>query len=101
MGYSTGINRTEAEAFADNTLLVAKNRNGIQLMMKRTNEWIAFNNIRINASKSTYHWRIPDESHKAKLKIEGQNIQEEGQSGHFTYLGWTTNMDLDWTVQSE
>ena len=54
------------------------------------------NRIIINEEKSTYHW---NNDSAADIKTRGRLLKQQGEGGFFTYLGWTTNMKLDWSVQ--
>ena len=50
----------------------------------------------INEEKSTYHW---NNDTPADTRTRGRKLNTQGEGGFFTYLGWTTNMKLDWSVQ--
>lgn len=71
---------------------------GVKNMMNKVNMFMDYNNVMMNEDKSTYHWINDDE---IRLETRGQKLRSEGDLGLFTYLGWTTNLHLDWTEQVE
>jgi ribonuclease HI len=64
--------------------------------MDMVSEFMIHNDIKINCKKSSYHWRSLC---KAEVSFQGEKLKEESSDGWFTYLGWTTNLELDWGNQ--
>lgn len=94
--YRTGNEQFYAQAFADDTALLASSKKGIEDRMNRVNLFMQHNNISINEDKSTYHW---NRDSAGNIETRGRKLKYEGDTGLFTYLGWTTNLHLDWTEQ--
>ena len=94
--YRIGKDGYWAQAYADDTALVASTKKGIVERMKRVDEFMIHNNVKINEDKSTYHWRGDT---LVKVTTRGKDLKQEGEAGLFTYLGWTTNLQLEWTEQ--
>lgn len=86
------------KAFANDMALVSGSTKGIEIMMKRVNKFMEYNNVIINETKSQYHWNNSKKG-PADLRTRGHKLNQKGEGGFFTYLGWTTNMKLDWSVQ--
>ena len=97
-GYSIGTDIFDIGAYADDMTLMSESGHGIRNMMEKVNVFMDHNNVLINEDKSTYHW-INDDS--TLLETRGRKLRVEGDLGLFTYLGWTTNLRLDWTEQIE
>ena len=95
--YRIGNNNFFGQAFADDTALLASSRKGIEERMKKVNSFMEYNNICINEDKSTYHWNRDQE---AIITTRGRKLKYSGNNGMFTYLGWTTNLLMDWSVQT-
>lgn len=96
IGYQIGNKTTTNKAFADDMALISGSKKGIETLMNRVNRFMEYNRVTINATKSQYHW---NNDIAATVKTRGHRLKEEGEAGYFTYLGWTTNLLMDWSVQ--
>lgn len=94
--YRIGRDEFSVGAYADDMTMISASKKGVENMMTKVNEFMDFNNVIINHDKSTYHWLGNEE---AELKTRNNDLKREGDIGLFTYLGWTTNLRLDWNDQ--
>ena len=62
---------------------MSRSRDGILEVMTKVNLFMEHNGIKINVSKSTYHWTKNETTPKSQMKA----LKKEGQTGMFTYLG--------------
>lgn len=86
-GYSISKDNTIDKAFADDMALVSGSKKGIELMMERVNRFMEYNNVIINETKSHYHWNNSKKG-PADLRTRGHKLNQRGEGGLFTYLGW-------------
>lgn len=96
--YTIGNDDYLAGAYADDMTLISDSGVGIQYRLDMVNTFMAHNNIKINCSKSSYRWARDD---KATISCDGESLDEQGDIGMFMYLGWTTNLKLNWDMQVE
>lgn len=94
--YQIGTESFHSGAYADDMTLIARSHNGIIERMRMVDSFMTHNDIKINTTKSGYHWRGDS---KADVRCKGERFDEQGDKGLFTYLGWTTNLHLDWRHQ--
>lgn len=78
--------------------LIADSGEGIQHRLDMVNTFMSHNHIKINCNKSSYHWARDT---RADIACDGERLDEQGELGSFTYLGWTTNLALQWETQVE
>ena len=95
-GYTVGNHVLIEKAFADNMALVSGSKTGIQNLMNKVNRFMEYNRVIINETKSQYHWV---NTVQADVRTRGHKLNEKGPAGFFTYLGWTLNLQMDWSVQ--
>ena len=98
--YQIGSEKYNGGAYADDMSLISHTKEGIVQRMEMVQTFMTHNDININTSKSSYHWR-GEATDKADITYKGEKLDEQGEYGLFTYLGWTTNLHLNWKPQIE
>ena len=96
--YTIGNDQYLAGAYADDMTLISDSGTGIQHRLDMVNTFMSHNDIKINCNKSSYHWARDD---RAEVSCDGEHLDKQGEEGAFTYLGWTTNLRLQWEAQIE
>lgn len=94
--YKIGSDFFPVGTYADNMTLVSQSTKGITHNMGMVEKFMVHNDIKINCKKSSYHWQSLC---KAEISVQGEKLKEESSDSWFTYLGWTTNLELDWDNQ--
>lgn len=79
--YRIGNDLFYGQAFADDTALLASSRKGIEERMKRVNDFMEHNNIKLNEDKSYYMW---NRDRAAIIETKGRRVKYEGEAGWFT-----------------
>lgn len=91
--YMIGTDKYDGGAYADDMALISQSKEGVKQRMDMVEQFMTHNDININTTKSSYHWRGTIED-KADITYKGEKLDEQGEYGMFTYLGWTTNVIL-------
>ena len=96
IGYKIGQDIFTIGAYADDMTIITGDAKAMDIQMKKVTTFMDFHGIKINCYKSTYHW---DNEANTGITVQGGRLREEGPNGNFTYLGWTTNLQMDWESQ--
>lgn len=94
--YQIGSDDFPVGAYTDDMTLMSQSTEGITHNMDMVSKFMTHNDIKINCKKSSNHWRSLC---KAEVSFQGKKLKDESSDSWFTYLGSTTNLELDWGNQ--